>query len=93
MPNNHLDLPTPIHHTCITVLSPGAQPRLATGTLSGHVRVYDARQRKAVSEWRVAREGGMGAVEAGGHEQCVWREVREMGVKANAARNTQRALL
>lgn len=78
LPNNHLSLRTPIHHLCLTILpsTPGStttatstSTSIVTGTKSGHVRRYDTRQRKPVDGWKVAREGGIGAVQAGLNEQ------------------------
>ncbi|KAL7424169.1 hypothetical protein Q5752_001755 [Cryptotrichosporon argae] len=64
VPNNHLSLRQPIYHLCSTFLGPDTT-HIATGTKSGCVRRYDTRQRKPVSDWKVAREGGVGAITAG----------------------------
>lgn len=39
-----------------------------SGTKSGSVRRYDTRQRKPISDWKVAREGGIGAISFGTNE-------------------------
>ena len=72
LPNNGLSLRVPVNHLCLTVLPTPAgsnSTSIVTGTKSGHVRRYDTRQRKPVDGWKVAREGGIGAVQAGLNEQ------------------------
>jgi ribosome biogenesis protein NSA1 len=44
---------------------------IATGTKAGTVRRYDTRQRKPLDDWKVAKEGGIGCIEAGKDEQYV----------------------
>ncbi|GFZ45689.1 hypothetical protein JCM24511_03418 [Saitozyma sp. JCM 24511] len=61
LPNDHLSLRPPIHHLSLSFL-PSAPHLLVSGTKSGSVRRYDTRQRKPVSDWKVAKEGGVGSV-------------------------------
>lgn len=61
LPNDSLSLRPPIHHLALTYLT-DSDVLLASGTKSGHVRRYDTRQRKPVSNWKIAREGGINTV-------------------------------
>jgi hypothetical protein len=70
MPITSLRLRPPIHHLCLTHL-PGNGTSLVSGTKAGTVRRYDTRQRKPVGEYKIAREGGVGAVAPGRDEQYV----------------------
>ncbi|OCF41463.1 hypothetical protein I317_04764 [Kwoniella heveanensis CBS 569] len=64
VPQNNLSLRQPIHHLCLTYLN--ESPHLiVSGTKAGTVRRFDTRQRKPLSDWKVAREGGVGAVAPG----------------------------
>ncbi|KAL1413472.1 hypothetical protein Q8F55_001241 [Vanrija albida] len=67
VPHNNLQLRQPVHHLASAFL-PGSSSDLVTGTKSGNVRRYDTRQRKPTGDWKVAREGGVGAVAPGSAE-------------------------
>ncbi|ORX40011.1 hypothetical protein BD324DRAFT_648625 [Kockovaella imperatae] len=68
MPNNSLQLRPPVHHLCLAYLplpsgsESGDSTHLVSGTKAGTLRRYDTRQRKPVSEHKLAREGGIGAI-------------------------------
>ena len=68
--NDSLSLRQPVHNTCLAHLStsPG---KLAVGTQAGEIRSYDTRvARKPTANWqRVAKVGGIKAIERGQHEQ------------------------
>ncbi|EIW69351.1 hypothetical protein TREMEDRAFT_62216 [Tremella mesenterica DSM 1558] len=64
LPMTSLRLRPPIHHLCLTYLL-NDENDLVSGTKSGSIRRYDTRQRKPVSEWKVAREGGIGCLVVG----------------------------
>lgn len=67
LPNNSLSLRSPIHHLCLAHL-PDSETLLVSGTKAGTVRRYDTRQRKPVSDWKVAKEGGVGCVASGAEQ-------------------------
>ncbi|KAK4686361.1 ribosome biogenesis protein NSA1, partial [Tremellales sp. Uapishka_1] len=67
LPNNNLSLRQPVYHLCMSFLNDTSQD-IVTGTKAGQVRRYDTRQRKVVSNWKIAREGGIGAVQPGTSE-------------------------
>ena len=70
LPNNSLSLRPPIHHLSLAHL-PNTDTSLVSGTRSGSVRRYDTRQRKPVSDWILAKEGGIKCVSPGIAEQWV----------------------
>lgn len=75
LPNNHLSLRRPVHHLALCFLPVATGERhhlIATGTKAGTVRRYDTRQRKPCDDWKVAKEGGVGCIEAGRDDQYVW---------------------
>lgn len=59
--HDNLGLRIPVHHLCLTY-NPHTTSSLYSGTKSGSVRHYDTRQRKPISDWKMAREGGIGSV-------------------------------
>ena len=61
MSHDNLGLRVPIHHLCMA-FNPHTTSSLYTGTKDGCVRHYDTRQRKPLSNWKMAREGGIGSV-------------------------------
>lgn len=65
--HDSLNLRPPIHHLAIT-FAPNSSTSIVSGTKSGSVRRYDTRQRKPLSDWKVAREGGIGAISFGLNE-------------------------
>lgn len=74
LPNNHLSLRRPVHHLALCFLPVATGERhhlIATGTKAGTVRRYDTRQRKPCDDWKVAKEGGVGCIEAGRDDQYV----------------------
>ncbi|WOO77122.1 Ribosome biogenesis protein NSA1 [Vanrija pseudolonga] len=71
--HNHLQLRQPVHHLSSAFL-PGSSTDLVTGTKSGAVRRYDTRQRKPVGDWKVAREGGVGAVAPGAENELFFAD-------------------
>lgn len=73
VPHNHLQLRQPVHHLSSAFL-PGSSTDLVTGTKSGAVRRYDTRQRKPVGDWKVAREGGVGAVAPGAENELFFAD-------------------
>ncbi|WRT67266.1 uncharacterized protein IL334_004233 [Kwoniella shivajii] len=64
VPQNNLSLRQPINHLSLTYLTESPY-LLVSGTKAGTVRRYDTRQRKPLSDWKVAKEGGVGCVAAG----------------------------
>ncbi|WVR05292.1 hypothetical protein IAU60_002305 [Kwoniella sp. DSM 27419] len=64
VPQNNLSLRQPIHHLSLTYL-PDSPNLLVSGTKAGTVRRFDTRQRKPLSDWKVAKEGGIGCVVPG----------------------------
>ncbi|WWD16047.1 hypothetical protein CI109_100472 [Kwoniella shandongensis] len=64
VPNNSLALRQPVYHLALTYL-PSSPNLLVSGTKMGTVRRFDTRQRKPVSDWKVAKEGGVGCVAPG----------------------------
>ncbi|RSH94000.1 hypothetical protein EHS25_006653 [Saitozyma podzolica] len=73
LPNDHLSLRPPIHHLSLAFL-PSSPHLLVSGTKSGSVRGYDTRQRKPVSDWRVAKEGGVGCVCPGAEHELFFSD-------------------
>ncbi|WWC60960.1 uncharacterized protein I303_103537 [Kwoniella dejecticola CBS 10117] len=68
VPQNNLSLRQPINHLCLTYIN-GSPHHLVSGTKAGTIRRFDTRQRKPLSDWKVAREGGVGCIASGvGHE-------------------------
>ncbi|KAK6903060.1 hypothetical protein I203_108321 [Kwoniella mangroviensis CBS 8507] len=64
VPQNNLSLRQPINHLSLTYLDDSPY-LLVSGTKAGTIRRYDTRQRKPLSDWKVAREGGIGCVASG----------------------------
>ncbi|KAK8869687.1 hypothetical protein IAR55_000255 [Kwoniella newhampshirensis] len=64
VPNNSLALRQPIYHLSLAYL-PSSSNLLVSGTKMGTVRRFDTRQRKPLSDWKVAKEGGVGCVAPG----------------------------
>ncbi|WWC89890.1 uncharacterized protein L201_004819 [Kwoniella dendrophila CBS 6074] len=64
VPQNNLSLRQPINHLSLTYLNDSPH-FLVSGTKAGTIRRYDTRQRKPLSDWKVAREGGIGCVASG----------------------------
>lgn len=65
--SDHLGLRQPLCITSLTYLAPFSNPyHLAAGTELGNVRRYDTRAaRRPVSDWKVAKMGGVRTVEKG----------------------------
>lgn len=75
MPNDSLGLRQPIRITSLTYLSSssGSNHHLLTGTQLGSVRRYDSRvARRPVSDWKVAKVGGIATLEQGFNAQYVF---------------------
>ena len=79
MANDSLSLRQPVHNNCLTYIAPSpsaSQHHLLVGTQFGNVRRYDTRSfRRPVADWqKVAKTGGINAVEKGFNEQYVIRQ-------------------
>ncbi|WWC69285.1 uncharacterized protein I206_103223 [Kwoniella pini CBS 10737] len=64
VPQNNLSLRQPINHLSLTYIN-GSPHHLVSGTKAGTIRQFDTRQRKPLSDWKVAREGGINCVVSG----------------------------
>ncbi|WVF72100.1 hypothetical protein IAT40_006912 [Kwoniella sp. CBS 6097] len=73
VPQNNLSLRQPIHHLCLTYLNESPHS-IVSGTKAGTVRRFDTRQRKPLSDWKVAREGGVGAVAPGAEHELFFSD-------------------
>ncbi|KAG6878728.1 hypothetical protein C0993_011543 [Termitomyces sp. T159_Od127] len=65
--NDNLGLRQPVRITSLTYLTPSSTSHhLAAGTGLGHVRRYDTRaSRRPVSDWKIAKVGGIRSLEQG----------------------------
>ena len=61
VPQDNLSLRVPIYHLCLT-FNPNTPTSLYSGMKNGCIRHYDTRQRRPISNWPMAREGGIGAL-------------------------------
>ncbi|KAG6832373.1 hypothetical protein H0H92_002641 [Tricholoma furcatifolium] len=71
--NDNLGLRQPLRITCLTYLSPSTTSHhLAAGTELGNIRRYDTRAaRRPVSDWKVAKVGGIRAIERGMNDKLI----------------------
>ncbi|WVW82947.1 hypothetical protein I302_104962 [Kwoniella bestiolae CBS 10118] len=73
VPQNNLSLRQPINHLCLTYLNDSPH-LLVSGTKAGTIRRFDLRQRKPLSDWKVAREGGIGCVASGVEQELFFSD-------------------